>query len=77
MSRWIETGEDEHGRYYIESLADPDGCRWLVNEVCCNADNQEMVADFPFEEDCTKEKCPYFEAEPEDPQLKIGVKSYE
>lgn len=76
--RWIETGEDERGRYYLETLADPDGCKWLMSEVCCNADNKEMVADFPFEEDCNAEHCPYFERESQEniDRLTKGVKSY-
>lgn len=79
MSRWIETGKDEHGRFYLETLKDPEGCKWLMDEVCCNGDNKEMVADFPFEEDCTPERCPYFERESQEDidWLMKGVKTYE
>ena len=79
LSRQIESGKDERGRYYIETLVDADRCRYLIEEVCCNADNREMVADFPFEEDCNEKRCPYFVAEkPEEIEaLKKGVKTYE
>ena len=79
MSRWIETGKDERGRFYLETLADPDGCKWLMNEVCCNADNKEMVADFPFAEDCTADRCPYFEPETQEDKDRLmeGVKTYD
>ena len=79
MSRWIETGEDERGRFYLETLDNPDGCKWLMNEVCCNADNREMVADFPFAEDCTADRCPYFEPETQEDKDRLmeGVKTYE
>lgn len=78
MSRWIETGEDERGRFYLETLKDPDGCKWLINEVCCNAANRDMVCDFPFEEDCTPDRCPYFEQESQEDieRLTEGIKSY-
>ena len=79
MSRWIETGKDERGRFYLETLKDPDGCKWLTNEVCCNGDNRDMVGDFPFEEDCTPERCPYFEREAQEDiyRLMEGVKTYD
>lgn len=78
MSRWIETGKDERGRFYLETLDDPDGCKWLTNEVCCN-DKCGMCCDFPFEEDCTPEHCPYFgkETQGDIDRLTEGVKTYE
>ena len=78
MSRWIETGKDERGRFYLETLKDPDGCKWLMNEVCCN-DKCEMCCDFPFEEDCTPERCPYFgkETQGDIDRLTEGVKTYD
>ena len=78
MSRWIETGKDERGRFYLETLKDPDGCKWLTNEVCCN-DKCGMCCDFPFEEDCTAERCPYFEREAQEDiyRLMEGVKTYD
>lgn len=77
MSRWIESGKDENGRWYIETLADAAGCRYWLDEVCCNADNEDMVADFPTKENC--EVCPYFERETQEDieRLKDGVKTYE
>lgn len=64
MSRWMESGVDEHGRrYYREELADAEGCRHLINEVCCNEDNDDMMCVFPFAEECGREHCRHFEAE--------------
>ena len=36
-------------------------CKWLIDEVCCNADERNMLADFPAKEYC--EKCKLFEKE--------------
>lgn len=40
-------------------------CKWLINEVCCNGDCKEYVADHPYPRCmCTsKEDCNYFEKE--------------
>lgn len=77
MSRWIETGQDERGTYYLETLYDEKECRWCINEVCCNADNKEMVADFPWPGTCYAGKCLFFAPEPPDmvEALRKGVKS--
>lgn len=32
MSRWIE---EKDGKI-VEEIADPDACRYLCNEICCN-----------------------------------------
>lgn len=75
MSRWIES-ENSYGRYYIESLADSNGCRWLINEVCCNVDC-DMNGDFPLEGDCTVSACGHFEPESQDDikRLQKGVRT--
>ena len=77
MSRWIEACEDQQGRYYVETMDNPDGCRWLINEVCCNADC-DMIGDFPFGEDCTIRACGHFEHETSEDitRLREGVKTY-
>lgn len=57
MSRYLETNNDgEH----IETLADMDQCKHMINEICCNAD-ADCVADYPTETDCLF--CPYFTKE--------------
>ena len=78
MSRNIKTNYDERGNYMLTTLSSETGCRWRYNDVCCNADNQEKVADFVFEEECTLKRCPYYTAEtPEDVEkLKEGIKLY-
>ena len=58
MSRWLEKLPDGT---YKEDIYDRDGCKWLVNEVCCN-DRCNWCCDFPApEEDC--KICEYFEKE--------------
>ena len=61
----IEYGPDDKPIYH-KTITDPAGCRWLMNEVCCNALNREMVGDFPYEEDCGEGNCKYFEPESEE-----------
>lgn len=75
MSRYIEDGKDEHGRYTLETLADENGCRWLYNEVCCN-DECELCIDMPQEGEC--ETCPHFVCETQEDveRLKDGVREY-
>lgn len=29
MSRWIEDVKDEGEKFYLETLDDPNGCKWL------------------------------------------------
>ena len=57
MSRWIDRFPD--GTYH-EGIADPEECRWLYDEVCCN-DRSPIVADWPPEGYC--ETCEFFEEE--------------
>lgn len=78
MSRFIEEGKDEHGKYLLTTLDDPDLCRHLYDEVCCNADNQDRVGDFTWKYECVAGACPYFEIEPLDEldALRKGVKTY-
>ena len=79
MSRYIDTDikEDGKGRWYLETLADPNACRYLINDVCCNADAKDMVADFPDADYCAT--CRYFTRETRDEieKYKDGVKTYE
>ena len=80
MSRWIETDFTTQGRrYYTEKLDNPDRCRWLTNEVCCNGDNIDMRGDFPNQSRCVEGGCPYFEPEPPDEleKLRKGKVSYD
>ena len=58
MSRYIE---QLRNGVYVESLCAEDECRWLINDVCCNADCKDMLADFPDAEYC--HRCRYFQAE--------------
>ena len=55
MSRSLQTKD---GRKW-ETVVDSDECRWLHDEVCCNADS-EWVADFPHDH-C--KDCRHFEGE--------------
>ena len=57
MSKWIEMMPDGTIR---EEIADPDQCRWLCNEVCCNYESP-CLADYPMEGEC--EKCWLYEKE--------------
>lgn len=57
MSRWIERLPDGT---YDEGIIDPDQCRWLYNEVCCN-DSSPICADYPDKEYC--KRCKHFEKE--------------
>lgn len=54
MSRHLEQNPDGT---YTETIEDPEECRLLIDEVCCNADSP-WLADFPGVEDC--ERCPLF-----------------
>ena len=78
MSRFIETGSDEHGRFTLETLADAEGCRWSVNDICCNG-KCGMFGDLPYSDECNQEACECFEAETEYDLgiLREGVKHYE
>lgn len=58
MSRWLEVGDEGQ---YIETIADMDECKHLINEVCTNPDSQQCC-DFPHEEYC-KHRCPFFTKE--------------
>ena len=76
MSRWIETGRDERGNYYLEMIDEESGCRWRVNEVCCQH-KSELLGDFPMRDDC--DACVWFEPENASDvlMLKNGLKTYE
>ena len=78
MNRFIETGCDEFGRYTLETLADAEGCRWSVNEVCCN-EQCDMFGDLPYPKECNREGCECFETELQtDIELfTVGVKHYD
>ena len=52
MSRYIECITIEQGRFeYHETLADENGCKHMINDVCCNKDCDACCA-FPDEEYC-------------------------
>lgn len=55
MSRWIKS--DTNGKS-IETIANGNQCKNLVDEVCCEG-YSEHVADFPSEEDCAQ--CVFFQ----------------
>lgn len=55
MSRYIEEKAGE----YIITLADPDACHHMYNEVCCN-DRSPMLGGWDYGY-C--EYCPLFEKE--------------
>lgn len=57
MSRWIEEQPDGT---YKEEIADPDKCRHMYHDVCCN-DKSDYLADWPTEEECRK--CRLFKQE--------------
>ena len=57
MSRYIEQNPDGT---LAETLADPDQCAWMFNEICCN-DQSEHLADWPPEGYC--EHCPFYAPE--------------
>jgi len=72
MSRYITDGKDERGRYYIETLADENGCKHDINDICCNEKNRDRLGYVAYAYWC--EKCPFFEPEPSEeiPQLRVG-----
>lgn len=60
MSRYMQ--KNIHGEWE-EIVEDKDQCRYLIDEVCCNADC-DQCADFPDpEEYCPK--CEHFTPEEE------------
>lgn len=59
MSRWIERLPDGG---YKDTLADPDECRHMYNEVCCHEDSP-CLADYPGYEYCRQ--CKLFESKEE------------
>ena len=78
MSRFIEEGKDERCKYLLTTLDDPDVCKYRYNEVCCNDQNRDRLADFTLREECVAGACPYFGSEPpyELDALRKGVKTY-
>lgn len=56
MSRWLEEIDGQ----YAETLADPDRCRFMLNDLCCYKPS-DYVGSYPTEEEC--EGCPYFRKE--------------
>lgn len=59
MSRYMQKNIDGE---WEEIVDDPNSCRLLIDDACCNADS-EHVADYPDEEDC--KRCPFFTPEEE------------
>lgn len=78
MSRVFKDCQDERDMYIVK-LDDPDLCRYLINDVCCNADNWNRVGDFTWRNECVAGRCPYFEIEPleELAKLRKGIKEYD
>lgn len=60
MSKWIEENLD--GTLQT-TIADPEGCAWMFNEVCCN-DQCEELREFVTQEYC--DTCPLFTPEEEE-----------
>lgn len=64
MSRYIECITDAQGHNeYRETLADENGCKHMINDVCCNKDCEAACA-FPDEDYC--KSCSRFESETAD-----------
>lgn len=63
MSSFLSRNEDGTYKKEIESFK---VCKWKVNEICCNADCED-VADYPYPAGkCeSKDKCKFFEKEKE------------
>lgn len=59
MSRWLETTPDGS---IVETLADAEQCRWLVNDMCCNTECK-LCGDMPFDGECELGVCSWYEAE--------------
>lgn len=60
MSKHIDQRED--GTLEV-TMADPNLCAWMYNDVCCNRDSDE-VCNWPTYEYC--ENCPFFAPEDEE-----------
>lgn len=62
MSRWLTILPNGEYKEEIESM---EMCKWRINEVCCNGDCKEYVADYPYPYcKCdSKEECEYFKKE--------------
>lgn len=60
MSRYIDEKTVNGCKQYIVTLADPNKCKYIYNDVCCN-DKSGFVADFVDEDDC--DCCGLFEKE--------------
>lgn len=58
MSRWIEHDRDNR---IIETIADTEECKYLMNEVCTNP-KSDQCCDFPHHEYC-EFCCPHFTKE--------------
>ena len=57
MSKWLDQLPDGT---FKEEIYDRDGCRYFINEVCCNPECY-WCCDYPDEEECSR--CEYFEKE--------------
>lgn len=53
MSRFIKKGRN--GTYQI-TIDSPEDCKFMYNEVCCNADSDE-VGDYPDREEFCRKRC--------------------
>lgn len=60
MSKWISTEKAGGGaERIVETMADPERCKHMYNEVCCNEKSQ-FYGEALFSKDC--EMCSLFEA---------------
>lgn len=64
MSKWLNQNEDGT---LEETIADPEQCVWMFNEVCCN-DQCEERAEFVTEDYC--QRCYFFTPELEKEEIK-------
>lgn len=60
MSRYFNWLEDGKYKEKIESM---DICKWKYDDICCNGDCKEYVADYPSCKCKSEEDCDYFEKE--------------
>ena len=58
MSRYIETDENGRERMIIASMQQ---CKELINDVCCNENHSDMLANFPDADYCRR--CEFFTKE--------------
>lgn len=57
--KWLEDGK------YKEEIDSMEICKWRYDDICCNGDCKEYVADYPYPRcKCeSKEDCYYYQEE--------------